>query len=63
VQSLLAEGQKHGAFRRDFEPAMQCDVLCALIDGLALHAVSEPSRFPPGRLVALVTQELAKLRA
>ena len=34
-----------------------------VIDGLALHAFSEPSRFPPDRIVALVTQELEKLRA
>ncbi|GAA5152871.1 TetR/AcrR family transcriptional regulator [Pseudonocardia eucalypti] len=63
VQSLLAAGQRSGAFRADFEPAAQCDLLCALVDGLALHAVSEPSRLPPDRVVALVTQELEKLRA
>ncbi|MEW6476048.1 MAG: TetR/AcrR family transcriptional regulator [Actinomycetota bacterium] len=62
VQSLLARGQENGSFRADFDPAAQCDVLCALVDGLALHAVSEPSRFPAGRIVTLVTQELEKLR-
>lgn len=63
LQTLLANGQKNGSFRADFEPSMQCDVLCAFMDGLALHAVSEPSRFPPARIVGLVTQELEKLRA
>jgi hypothetical protein len=48
--------------RSDFDPATQCGILCALVDGLALHAVSEPSRFPAGRLEALVTSELEKLR-
>ncbi|BBX89674.1 HTH-type transcriptional regulator PksA [Mycolicibacterium boenickei] len=62
VQALLAEGQHEGYLRNDFDPAAQCDILCALIDGLALHAISEPGRFPPGRLEALVTQELEKLR-
>jgi TetR/AcrR family transcriptional regulator, transcriptional repressor of bet genes len=62
VQSLLAQGQENGSFRADFDPVAQCDVLCALVDGLALHAVSEPSRFPSGRIVTLVTQELEKLR-
>ncbi|OHV00009.1 hypothetical protein BKN37_18560 [Mycobacterium talmoniae] len=62
IQSLLAVGQENGSLRADFDPAAQCDILCALIDGLALHAVSEPERFPPPRLVALVTQELEKLR-
>jgi AcrR family transcriptional regulator len=63
LQTLLANGQQNGSFRADFEPSMQCDVLCAFIDGLALHAVSEPVRFPSARIVALVTQELEKLRA
>lgn len=63
MQKLLANGQKRGAFHADFEPSMQCDALCAFLDGLALHAVSEPSRFPPSRVVALVTRELDKLRA
>ncbi|MGH8517356.1 MAG: TetR/AcrR family transcriptional regulator [Panacagrimonas sp.] len=62
LQTLLASGQKNGSFRKDFEPAMQCDVLCALVDGLGLHAISEPSRFPASRIVTLVTQELEKLR-
>jgi AcrR family transcriptional regulator len=63
IQTVLANGQKSGAFRADFDPAAQCDLLCALADGLGLHAISEPSRFPPARIVALVTQELEKLRA
>ena len=62
VRTLLANGQRSGAFRSDFDPAVQCDLLCALVDGLALHAVSEPSRFPAARLIDLVTQELEKLR-
>ena len=37
--------------------------VCALVDGLALHAVSEPARFPPGRIEALVTRELDRPRA
>lgn len=62
VRALLTAGQHDGALRADFDPAVQCDMLCALVDGLALHAVSEPDRFPPGRLEKLVTAELEKLR-
>ena len=62
VRSLLVRGQESGAFRTDLDAADQCDVLCALVDGLALHAVSEPSRFPPGRIETLVTRELERLR-
>jgi hypothetical protein len=61
VVELTDVEQEVGRARLD--PAALCDVLCALIDGLALDAVSEPSRFPPGRIVTLVTQELEKLRA
>lgn len=63
LQTLLTRGQQNGAFRSDFEPAAQCDITCAMLDGLALHAISEPSRFPAARIVKLVTQELDKLRA
>ncbi|OBG39632.1 TetR/AcrR family transcriptional regulator [Mycolicibacter heraklionensis] len=62
IRSLLANGQRNGSLRTDFDPAAQCDVLCALVDGLALHAVSEPARFPPGKIEALITDELEKLR-
>ena len=63
VRSLLVGGQVNGSFRTDFDAADQCDLLCALVDGLALHAVSEPSRFPPGRIETLVMRELERLRA
>lgn len=63
LQDLLVRGQQNGALRADFEPAAQCDITCAILDGIALHAVSEPSRFPAARIVKLVTQELEKLRA
>lgn len=61
IQTLLAKGQKSGFFRTDFDPALKCDALCAMVDGLGLHAISEPSRFPPARIVTLVTQELERL--
>lgn len=62
VRTLLANGQCNGSFRPDFDPADECDVLCALVDGLALHAVSEPDRFPDGRIEVLVIRELERLR-
>lgn len=62
VRTLLAQGQGNGSFRPDFDPGDTCDLLCALVDGLALHAVSEPDRFPPGRIEVLVERELARLR-
>ncbi len=62
IRTLLAQGQVNGSFRPDFDAGDRCDLLCALVDGLALHAVSEPDRFPPGRIEALVEGELERLR-
>jgi AcrR family transcriptional regulator len=63
VRTLLANGQRNGSFRTDFDPAAQCDVLCALVDGLAMHAITDPERFPRERLVELLTPQLEQLRA
>ncbi|MGH7965325.1 MAG: TetR/AcrR family transcriptional regulator [Candidatus Binatia bacterium] len=60
---LLEEGQKTGEFRTDFDPAVEADILFALIDGLAIHALAEPDRFPSARLVALVDRQLERLTA
>ncbi|MGQ0463897.1 MAG: TetR/AcrR family transcriptional regulator [Sporichthyaceae bacterium] len=62
IAALLSNGQRNGTLRTDFDPATQCDLLCALVDGLAIHAVAEPRRFPARRLTALVEQELERLR-
>jgi AcrR family transcriptional regulator len=58
---LLAEGQQAGEFRADFDPAVEGDTLFALVDGLAIHALAVPERFPSERLVALVDRQLARL--
>jgi TetR/AcrR family transcriptional repressor of bet genes len=60
---LLAEGQKAGEFRADFDPAVEVDTLFALVDGLAIHALAVPERFPSERLVALVDRQLQRLTA
>jgi hypothetical protein len=62
AETLLARGQKSGFLRQDFDPALKCDALCAMVDGPGLHAISEPSGFPAARLMSLVTQELERLR-
>lgn len=58
---LFAVGQKTGEFRDDFDPAVEADILFAFIDGLAIHALAEPDRFPSERLMALVDHQLARL--
>jgi TetR/AcrR family transcriptional repressor of bet genes len=58
---LLAEGQKTGELRADFDPSVEADTLFALVDGLAIHALAVPERFPSERLVALVDRQLERL--
>ena len=61
LKELLAEGQKVGEFRQDFDPAVEADILFALVDGLAIQALTEPDRFPSKHLVALVDHQLKRL--
>ena len=58
---LLAEGQQAGELRADFDPAVEVDTLFALVDGLAIHALAVPERFPSERLVTLVDRQLERL--
>jgi AcrR family transcriptional regulator len=60
-KGLLEEGQKAGEFREDLDPAVEADLLFALVDGLAIHALTEPDRFPSERLAALVDHQLDRL--
>jgi AcrR family transcriptional regulator len=62
LRKLLVKGQRSASLRRDFDPDVQCDILCALVDGLSLHATGEPERFSPKRLEAIVVGEVTKLR-
>jgi len=60
-KELLVEGQKAGEFRQDFDPAVEADILLALVDGLIIHALAEPDWFPSERLVTLVDHQLERL--
>src|SRR5262249_15400181 len=61
LRELLEQGQKAGEFHKDFDPGVEVDILFALVDGLAIHALSESDRFPSEHLVALVDHQLARL--
>lgn len=60
-KNLLEEGQKTGEFRDDFDPAVEADILFAFVDGLAIHALAEPDRFPSERFVSLVDRQLERI--
>ena len=63
VGALLVRGQQEGALRADFDADMQGDLLCAMVDGLALRSLTEPSRLSAQRQIAILTAELDRLRA
>ena len=60
-KEVLEEGQKTGEFCQDFDPAVEADILFALVDGLIIHTLAEPDWFPPERLVTLVDHQLERL--
>ena len=60
-KKLLEDGQKAGEFRQDFDPAVEADLLFAIVDGLIIHALAEPDWFPSERLVMLVDHQLKRL--
>jgi AcrR family transcriptional regulator len=60
-KELLEEGQKAGEFRQDFDPAVEADILFALVDGLIIHGLAEPDWFPSEHLVMLVDHQLKRL--
>jgi len=60
-KELLEEGQKTGEFAPDFDPAIEADILFALVDGLIIHTLAEPDWFPSERLVTLVDHQLKRL--
>lgn len=62
VGLLLVRGQQEGVLRADFDADLQADLLCALVDGLALRALTEPSRLTAQRQIAILTAELDGLR-
>ena len=61
IEDVLCEGRASGVFRSDVDPAIECDTLSALFDGLAVAALAEPERFPPGRLEQLIDRQIERL--
>jgi AcrR family transcriptional regulator len=62
LADLVEEGQREGALRSDLTPEAEAAGLIALVDGLALQAVSDPRRVTPNRQKAVLDAALARLR-
>jgi len=57
VQVLVAEG----AARADLDADLEGERLYAVVDGLAVHALTRPSALPPDRARAVLAAHLAAL--
>jgi hypothetical protein len=62
VTDLLDEGRARGAFRPDLDASPEATALIALVDGLALQAVSAPEALAPERQQELLDAALDRLR-
>jgi hypothetical protein len=58
LRDIILEGQQSGAFRADIDPREEADTLVALVDGIGVHAIREPQRFPPEYQTALMNRHL-----
>lgn len=62
VAGLLEAGQHVGAFRDELQRETEAAGLIALVDGLALQAVSEPDALPRPRQEELLDAAIERLR-
>jgi len=58
LRDIIIEGQQSGAFRSDIDPMEEADTLIALMDGIGMHAIRAPRRFPPEYQKALMNRHL-----
>jgi TetR/AcrR family transcriptional regulator, transcriptional repressor of bet genes len=63
VADAIAAGRSDGTLRTDLPPETEAAGLIALVDGLALQALSDPAGLPPARQTAILDAALARLRA
>jgi AcrR family transcriptional regulator len=63
LAQLIEERQQEGTLRSDLAPEAEAAGLIALVDGLALQAVSDPSSLPPRRQAFVLDAALSRLKA
>jgi TetR/AcrR family transcriptional regulator, transcriptional repressor of bet genes len=61
IRRVLRAAVRAGIVRRDTSVNMEADTLFALLDGITMHALLEPGRFPPAHQRALIDCYLARL--
>jgi AcrR family transcriptional regulator len=62
LAALLEDGRGQGALRAGLDPEAEATGLIALVDGLALQAVSDPDGLPAARQSALLDAAVERLR-
>jgi len=58
MAGLISYLDQHELLRKELDHAIEAERLYALIDGLALHALLEPERLNPERIIRLLTQHI-----
>jgi TetR/AcrR family transcriptional regulator, transcriptional repressor of bet genes len=61
LADAIAAGQADGTLRTELPPETEAAGLIALVDGLALQALSDPRGLPPQRQTAILDAALARL--
>jgi TetR/AcrR family transcriptional regulator, transcriptional repressor of bet genes len=62
LAEVIAAGQSDGTLRTELPPETEASGLIALVDGLALQALSGPAGLPAQRQTAILDAALARLR-
>ena len=60
---LLARARDAGLIHPDLDPADTATDLLALVDGLTMQGLTDPDRFPPAHLIAVLERHIARLPA
>lgn len=62
ISSLVREGQRAGEITSERDANDIAEVFLGLIDGFSLHSLLNPERLTPERQVALIDEELSRIR-
>jgi hypothetical protein len=60
---LLARARDAGLIHPDLDPADTATDLLTLVDGLTMQGLTDPDRFPPAHLIAVLERHIARLPA
>jgi len=59
--NLIKSLEQNHLLRHDLDKEIDAERLYALVDGLALHALLEPERLEPNRIVDVLTHHMVSI--